>query len=153
MTCSLCILLGFSRDKVSLVATVFFFFSIFILSRQSFLCHDRYFFGSLTICPARFVVLSILCRDNLMCDYWNNYVATSTIMSRPCFCATSSNWCRDPVFMSRQHFCWFLLQQFFLYCQHSCRDQESLPQQSLVALNLISICTFILMLRHSLLVL
>ena len=99
------------------------FFSIFILSRQSFLlCLDRSFFGSLTICPARSVVLSILCRDNLMCVYWNSYVATLTIVLRHCFCAASSNLCHDPVFMSRQYFCWFLLQQCFLYCQHFCHD-------------------------------
>ena len=75
------------------------FFSIFILSRQSFLCRDKSFFSSLTIYLARYVVLSVLCCDNLMCDYWNSYVAMSTIVSRQCFCAASSNWCRDPVFM------------------------------------------------------
>ena len=53
--------LGFSRDKVSLVATVFF-------SQAYLFCRNISFFGSLTICLARFVVLSILCSDNLMCD-------------------------------------------------------------------------------------
>ena len=49
--------------------------------RQSFLYRDRSFFGSLTICLARSVFLSVLCRDNLMCGYWNSYVATSTVVS------------------------------------------------------------------------
>ena len=108
---------------------------------------DKSFFGSLTICHARSIFLSILCRDNLMCVYWNSYVATSTIVSRHCFCANSSNLCCNPVFMSRQHFYWLLLQQCFLYCQHFYRDRVLSP------LNLISYCSFILMLRHSLLVL
>ena len=92
------------------------FFSIFILSQQSFLCHNKSFFGSLTLCPARSVSLSILCRDSLMCVYWNNYVATLTIVLRHYSCAVSLNSCRHPIFMSRQHFCLFLLQQYFLYC-------------------------------------
>ena len=104
------------------------FFIIFILSRQSFLCRDKSFFGSLTICPARSVVLSILCRDNLMYVYWNSYVATLTIVLLHCFCAASSNLCCHPVFMLRKHFCWFLSQPCFLYCQHSCHDQESLSR-------------------------
>ena len=90
------------------------FFNIFLLTPQSFLCRDRSFFGSLTIYLTRFIVLSVLCHDNLICVYWNSYVATSTIMSRHCFCAASSNLCRDPVFMLQQHFCCFLLQQCFL---------------------------------------
>ena len=109
------------------------FFSMFTLSWQSFLCCDRSFFGSLTLYPARSVVLSILCRDILMCVYWNNYVATLTIVLRHSLCATHSKLCRDPVSMSRQHLCCFLLQRCFLYCQHSCRDQESLSLQSLVS--------------------
>ena len=109
------------------------FFIIFILSRQSFLCRDRSFFGSLTICLARSIVLSVLCRDNLMCGYWNSYVATTTIVSRQCFCAASSNWCSDLVFMSRQHFYLVLVQRCFLYCHHFCRHQEIMSQQSLVA--------------------
>ena len=76
------------------------FFSIIILSRQRKFYRDRSFFGSLTICLARFVVLSVLCRNNLMCGYWNSYVAISTIVSRQCFYASSSNWCHDPTFMS-----------------------------------------------------
>ena len=92
------LLLGFIRDKVSLVAIVFF------SSTYSF-CHDRSFFGYLTIYLGRFVVLCILCHDNLMCDYWNSYVATSIIVSQQCLCAAPSNWCRDLVFMSRQHVC------------------------------------------------
>ena len=56
----------------------------FPLSQQIFL----WLFNNLS---ARSVVLSILCRDNLMCDYWNSYVATLTIVSRHCFYAASSN--------------------------------------------------------------
>ena len=98
-----------------------------------FLYRDRSFFGSLTLCPVRSVVQSILCCDNLMCVYWNSYVATLTIMLRHCFCSASLILCRNPVFMSRQYFCWFLLQQCFLYCQHSYRDQKGLSRQSLVS--------------------
>ena len=87
------------------------FFSIFILSWQSFLYRNRSFFGSLTICPVRSIVLSILCRDNLMCVYWNSYVATLTIVLQHCLCVASSNLCHDPVFMS---------QQDFLYLAHLC---------------------------------
>ena len=79
---------------------IILFFSIFILSQQSFLCRNRSFFGSLTICLAKSVVLTFLCRDNLMCGSLNSYVATLTILSRQSFRAASSNWCRDPVFMS-----------------------------------------------------
>ena len=77
------------------------FFNIFILSLQSFLYRDKSFFGSLTICPARSFVLSILCHDNLMCDYWNSYVVTLTIVSQQCLCVAFSNWCGDTVCMSR----------------------------------------------------
>ena len=62
--------------------------------------------------------------EHLCCDI-DNCVATL-------FLCSFFNLCRDRVFMSRQYFCWFLLQQYFLYCQHSCRDQESLSRQSLV---------------------
>ena len=117
------------------------FFGILILLQQSFLYRDRSFFGSLTLCPVRFVVLSIL-----MCVYLNNYVTTLTIVLRHCLCAASSKLCRDPVSMSRQYFCLFLLHQRFLYYQHFCRDRVLSP------LNLISCCSFIFMLRHSLLV-
>ena len=58
---------------------------------------DRSFFGSLTLYPTRSVVLSILCRDILMCVYWNNYVATLTIVLQHCFCTTSSKLCRDSI--------------------------------------------------------
>ena len=124
--CSLLQYAAFCRNNISLS-------SMFTLSRQGFLCCDRSFFGSLTLCPIRFVVMSILCCDILTCVYWNNYVATLTIVLRHCLCAASSKLCCDPVSMSRQHFCWFLLQQCFLYCQHSCRDQESLSRQSFVS--------------------
>ena len=126
---------------------------MFILSRQSFLCRDRSFFGSLTICLAKFVFLIILCHDNLMCGSLNSYVATSTILSLRSFCATSSNWCRNLVFMSRQHFC------FGSYCNNvSCIVRISIVTQKvcrdrvLSPLNLISCCSFILMLRHGLFV-
>ena len=112
----LMLLLIFSRDKVSLVAIVFFS-SAYSFCRdrgQSFLCRDKYFFVSLTICLARSIVLSVLCRDNLMCGDWNSNVATLTIVSRQCFCAASSNWCHDPVFMSRQHVCLVLIATMFL---------------------------------------
>ena len=49
----------------------------------------------LTLCPARSVVLSILCCDILMCVYWNNYVAALKIVLRHCFYATSSKLCHD----------------------------------------------------------
>ena len=96
-----------------------------------------------------------------MCVYWNSYVVTSTIVSRHCLCAASSNLCHiassnlchDPFFMSQQHFCLFLLQQCFLYCQHSYRDRKVCYDRVLLPLNLISCYNFILMLRHSLLVL
>ena len=106
----------------------------FILSQQSFLCRDRSFFGSLTLCPAKYVVPSIICRDTLMCGYWNIYVATLTIVLRHYLCAASSICVPTQSFMSRQYFCWFLLQQCFLYCLHSRRDQESLSRQSLVVI-------------------
>ena len=64
--------------------------------------------------------------EHLCCDI-DNYVATL-------FLCSFFKLCRDPVFMSRQYFCWFLLQQCFLYCQHSCRDMESLSRQGLVAI-------------------
>ena len=99
-----------------------FFFSIFILSRPRFLCGDRSFFGSLTNFPVRSIVLSILCRNDLMCVYWNSYVATLTIMLRYCFCTASSNLCCSLVSMLQQYFWLFLLQQCFLYRQHSYRD-------------------------------
>ena len=63
------------------------------MSRQSFLFRARSFFGSLTICLAKFVGLKVLCRDNLMCGSLNSYVATSTIFLRQSFCAASSNLC------------------------------------------------------------
>ena len=80
------------------------FFSIFILSRQSFLCRDRSFVSSLILCLARSFILSILCRDNLICVYWNSYVATLTIVLRHCLCAASSNLCHNQVFMLRPSF-------------------------------------------------
>ena len=105
------------------------------------------FFGSLTICLAKSVVLTVLCRDNLMCGSLNSYVATSTILLRQSFYAASSNWCRDPVFMSRQHFYFgsccntvSCIVRIFVATQKVCRDRVLSP------LNLISCCSFILML-------
>ena len=72
MTFKLIILLRFCRDRVSLVATVFF-------SSAYSLCRDRSFFSSLIIYLAKSVVLTVLCRDNLMCGSLNKYVATSII--------------------------------------------------------------------------
>ena len=129
------LLLGFSRYKVSLVATIFF------SSTYSF-CRDISFFSSLTIFFARYDVLSVLCRDNLMCGYWNSYVATSTIVSRQYFCVASLNWCHDPIFMSRQHVCLVLVATMFLVLS-----------TFMSPINLISCFNFILILRHSLLVL
>ena len=122
--------------------------------QQSFLCRDRSFFGSLTICLAKSVALTVLCRDNLMCGSLNSYVATSTILLRQSFYAASSNLCRDPVFMSRQHFCFgscynivSCIVRISLASQKVCHDRVLSP------LNLISCYIFILMLRHGLLVL
>ena len=67
------------------------FLQHFILSRKSFLCRDKSFFGSLTLCTTRSVVLSILCHDTLMCGCWNIYVAILTIVLRHFFCTASSN--------------------------------------------------------------
>ena len=134
MTCSLCILLGFSRYKI-------LFFSIFILSRQSFLCHDRSFLGSLTNCLARSVVLSILCRDNLMCDYWNSYVATLTIVSRPSFYVATAfllvlvatMFLILSAFLSRPD---FISNKTFLYSAHLCvTTQFVMSRQDLSSLS------------------
>ena len=92
------LLLGFHRERVSMVPKVFF------SSAYSF-CRDRSFFGPFTICLAKSVVLIVPCHDNLICGSLNSYVATSTILLRQSFCAASSNWCREPVFMPCQHFC------------------------------------------------
>ena len=123
------------------------FFIIFILSRQSFLCCDIYFFGSLTICPVRSVILSILCCDNLMCVYWNNYVATSTIVSRHCFYAASSNLCQDSISVGSCCNNVSYIVSISVVTRKVCHDRVLSP------LILISCCSFILMLRHSLLVL
>ena len=141
------LLLGFRRDSI-------LFFSIFIMSRLSFLCHDRSFFGSLTICLAKSAVLTVLCCDNLMCGSMNSYVATSTIfLSRQSYCAASSNWCRDQFFMTRQHFCFgsccnnvSYIVRIYVATKKVCCDRVLSP------LNLISFYSFILMLRHGLLV-
>ena len=99
------------------------------------------------------VVLTVLCRDNIMCGSLNSYVETLIILLRQSFYAASSNWCRDQVFMSRQHFCFG-----FCYNIVSCIVRISIATQKvyrdrvLSPLNLISCCSFILMLRHGLLV-
>ena len=112
-TCSLCSFLDSVATKFPWSQQYSFLQHIHFVATE-FLCRDISFFGSLTICLARSVVLSVLCRDNLMCGYWNSYVATSTIVSRQCFYAASSNWCRDQVFMSRQHVCLVLVVTMFL---------------------------------------
>ena len=122
--------------------------------RQSILCHDRSFFGSLTICLAKSAVLTVLCRDNLMCGSLNSYVATSTILLRQSFCVVSSNWCHDPVFMLQQHLCFgsccnnvSCIVRISVATQKVCRDRVLSP------INMVSCCSFIFMLRHGLLVL
>ena len=141
------LLLGFSRDSI-------LFFNIFILSQQSFVCRDRSFFGSLKICLSRSVILSILCCDNLMCGYWNSYVATSTIVSRQCFCLASSNWCRYIIFYVAIA-CLFgsCCNNFSCIVSISIATRKVCRNRLLLPLNLISYCSFILILRHSLLVL
>ena len=143
------LLLGFSRDKVSLVATIFF------SSEYSFykLCRDRSFFGYLTICLARSVVLSALCHYNLKYGYWNI-----------CFnidnCVTTVFMCSFFKLVSRPNFyvattCLFgsccnnvsCVVRIFVATRKVCRDKVLSP------LNLISCCSFILILRHSFLVL
>ena len=131
MTCSLCILLGFSSDKASVVTTV-------IVSSTYLFCHDIYFFGSLTIYLARFVVLSVLCLDNcvatlFLCSFFK-------FVSRPSFYVATT-------------FLLFLITTMFscivnipVATRNVCRDRVLLP------LNLIACCSFIMMLRHSLLV-
>ena len=123
------------------------FFTIFILSRQSFLCCNRSFFGSSTICRSNSIVLTVLCYDNLMCGSLNSYVATSTILLRQSFYAASSNWCRDPFFMSQQHFCFgsccntvSCIVRISVATQKVCRDRFLSP------VNLISYFNFIFML-------
>ena len=64
--------------------------------------------------PARFVVLSILCRNTLVCGCWNIYVATLKIMFRHCFCTASSNCVTTQLFMSQHHFCWFFVATMFI---------------------------------------
>ena len=82
------------------------------------------------------------------------YVATSTILLRQSFYAASSNWCHDPIFMSRQHLCFgsccnivSCIVRIYVATKKVCRNRV------LSSLNLISYCSFILMLRHGLLVL
>ena len=129
------------------------FFSIFIMSRQSFLCRDRSFFGSLKICLAKPIILTVICRNNLMCGSLNSYVTTSTIFVVIKFLCSFFKLVSLPVFMSRQHFC------FGSCCNNvSCIVRISVATQKvyryrvLSPLNLISCCSFILMLRHGLLV-
>ena len=129
------------------------FFSIFILSQQIFLCRDRSFFGSLTLCSARSIILSILCHNNIMCVCWNSYVTTLTIVLRHCFYIDSSNLCRDLV-LCRDSISFgsccnnvLCIVSIFVAIKKVCCDRILSP------LNPISCCSIILMLRHSLLVL
>ena len=84
-------LLQLSIAACSILSQQYLFLQHFILSRQGFLCHDKSFFGSLKLYPARFVVLSILCCNTLMCGCWNIYVVTLIIVVRHSFCTSSSN--------------------------------------------------------------
>ena len=128
------------------------FLQHFILSQQGFLCRDRSFFGPLTLCPTRSVILSILCRDVLIYGYWNIDVGTLTIVLRHCFYEASSNCvatqflCCDSI--SVDYCC---NNVFCIVCspiatRKVCRDRVLSP------LNLFSCCNFILMLRQNLLV-
>ena len=146
-------LLQFSVVACNSLSRQYLFLQHFILSRQSFLCRDRSFFGSLTLCPTRFVVLSFLCVDTLMCGYWNIYITTLTIVLRHCLCAASSN---------------CVVTQFLCHDSNSvgscCNNVScivSIPVATrklyldivLLPFLLTSCCIFILMLQHSLLVL
>ena len=87
------LLLAFRHDRVSLVARIFF-------SSAYSLCHDKSFFGSLTICLAKSVVLTVLCRDNIMCGSLNSSIAMSTIFVATEFLCSFFKLVPLPVFMS-----------------------------------------------------
>ena len=94
------------------------------------------------------------CRDNLMCGSLNSYVATLKNFLRQSFYAASSNLCRDPVFMSQQHFCFCsCCNTFSCIVKISVVTQKVCHERVFLPLNLISCCSFILMFRHGLLVL
>ena len=140
------LLLGFNRNKVSLVTTVFF------SSAYSF-CRDRSFFGSLTICIARFVLLSSLCHDNLMCGYWNICCDIDICV------ATMFLWSFFKL-VSQPSFYVAITTLFASYCNNvSCIVSISVATRKvcrdrfLSPLNLISCGSFILDLQHSFLVL
>ena len=61
--------------------------------------------------------------------------------------------CRDPVFIPRQYFYWFLLQHCFCIFSIHVLTRKVYRDKVLSLLNLISYCNFILILRPSLLVL
>ena len=82
-----------------------------------------------------------------MCVYWNNYVATLTIVLLYCFCAASSNLCRDSISVGSSCNNVFCIVSIFFTTKKVCHDRVLSP------LNLISCCNFISMLRRSLLVL
>ena len=117
--------------------------TVFLSSAYLFY-RDRSFFGFLTFCPARSVVLSILCCDNLMCVYWRNYVATLTIVLRHYFCAASSNLCHDSISVGSCCNNVSCIVSISVATRKVCRDRVLSP------LNLISCCSFISMLRHCL---
>ena len=124
-----------------------------ILSRQGFLCRDRSFFGSFTLCPTTYVILSILCHDILMCVYWNNYVATLTmccdIVSVQLLqnCVVTQFLCHDSISVSSCCNNVSYIVNIPVATRKVCRDKVLSP------LNLISYCSFIFMLQHSILVL
>ena len=75
-----------------------------------------------------------------MCGYWNSYVATSTIVSRQCFYAASSNWCRDQVLMLRQHVCLVLVATMFLVLSaFLLRPEKSVATESCRHLSFVAI--------------
>ena len=145
-------LLQFSVAAWNSLSRQYLFLQHFILSQQGFLCRDKSFFGSLTLCPARSVVLSILCHDALIYGYCNIYVATLTIVLRHCFYAASSN-CVATHFLCHDNI------SIGSYCNNvSCivcipvTTKKVYRDRVLSPLNLFSCYSFILMLRQSLLV-
>ena len=141
------LLLGFRCERVFLVATVIF------SSTYSFSC-DRSFFGSLTLCLANSVILTILCRNNLMCGSWNSYVATSTIALRQCFlCSFFKLVLRSGFYVATAFLFGSCCNDVYCIVSISVATRKVCRNRVLSPLNLISCCSFILILRHSLLVL
>ena len=129
---------------------IIFFSSAYSLSK---LCCDRSFFGSLTICLERYVVLSALCRDNVKCGYWNIYCDIDS-------CVVIVFLCSFFKLVSRPSF-YVATACLFSSCCNNVSCIVSIPiatrkvcrYRVLSPLNLISCCNFILILRHGFLVL